>query len=73
MGHYFSTYTIPTQVMPQPPASGASDPVAWSKYCNDLNEYYHQVLEGMLMVYATDATPECHKRLAKELKRLNSQ
>ena len=39
----------------------------------DLNEYYHQVLEGMLMVYATDATPECHKRLAKELKRLNSQ
>jgi hypothetical protein len=33
----------PTQVMPQPPASGASDPVAWSKYCNDLNEYYqHQ-------------------------------
>jgi len=39
----------------------------------DLNEYYHQVLEGILMVYATDATPECHKRLAKELNRLNSQ
>ena len=39
----------------------------------DLNEYYHQVLEGMLMVYATDDNPECNKRLAKELKRLNSQ
>ncbi|MDA8915890.1 TetR/AcrR family transcriptional regulator [Gammaproteobacteria bacterium] len=37
----------------------------------DLKGYRSQVLEGMLMVYATDASPECHKRISKELKAIS--
>ena len=34
----------------------------------NLDQYHDQVLEAMLMVYATDASPECHKRISKKLK-----
>ncbi|MDC1051431.1 TetR/AcrR family transcriptional regulator [Gammaproteobacteria bacterium] len=34
----------------------------------DLDQYHKQVLEAMLMAYATDASPECHKRISKKLK-----
>lgn len=37
----------------------------------DLNEYRNRVLEGMLAVYASDASPECHKRLCKKINELN--
>ena len=39
----------------------------------NLNEYRDQVLESMLMVYAADASPECHKRIISEINRVNSQ
>jgi len=37
-----------------------------------LNEYRDQVLESMLMIYAADASPECHKRIISEINRVNS-
>lgn len=36
----------------------------------DLNEYRNRVLEGMLTVYAADASPECHIRLCKKIREL---
>lgn len=39
----------------------------------DLNEYRNRVLEGMLAVYAADASPECHIRLCKKIRELNIQ
>ena len=38
----------------------------------NLNEYRDQVLESMLMIYAADASPECHKRIISEINRVNS-
>ena len=38
----------------------------------DLDGYRNQVLEGMLVIYATDASPECHERIIKELNKLSN-
>ncbi|MDG1783625.1 MAG: TetR/AcrR family transcriptional regulator [Porticoccaceae bacterium] len=38
----------------------------------NLNEYRDQVLESMLLIYAADASPECHKRIISEINRVNS-
>tara|TARA_Y100000385_G_scaffold8498_1_gene8951 strand:- start:1286 stop:1957 length:672 start_codon:yes stop_codon:yes gene_type:complete len=38
----------------------------------NLNEYRDQVLESMLMIYAADASPECHQRIISEINRVNS-
>ena len=37
----------------------------------DLKQFRHQVLEGILMVYASDASPEFHVRLSEEINRLS--
>lgn len=34
----------------------------------NLDQYHDQVLEAMLMAYATDASPECHQRISDKLK-----
>ena len=44
----------------------------WVRGYIDLNQYRHQVLEGILMVYASDASPELHARLIEEINGLNS-
>ena len=44
----------------------------WVRGYIDLNQYRHQVLEGILMVYASDASPELHARLSEEINGLNS-
>ena len=44
----------------------------WVRGYIDLNQFRHQVLEGILMVYASDASPELHARLSEEINGLNS-
>lgn len=44
----------------------------WVRGYIDLNQFRHQVLEGILMVYASDASPELHARLSEEINVLNS-
>jgi AcrR family transcriptional regulator len=38
----------------------------------DLNQFRHQVLESILLAYASDASPELHVRLSEEINRLNN-
>ena len=38
----------------------------------DLNQFRHQVMRGILLVYAADASPELHVLLIEEINRLNS-
>ncbi len=38
----------------------------------DLNQFRHQVLESILLTYASDASPELHVRLSEEINGLNS-
>jgi AcrR family transcriptional regulator len=43
----------------------------WVSGYIDLNQFRHQVLEGILLVYASDASPEFHVRLSKEINGLS--
>ena len=38
----------------------------------DLNQFRHQVLESILLAYASDANPELHVRLSEEINGLNN-
>jgi AcrR family transcriptional regulator len=38
----------------------------------DLNQFRHKAMKGILLVYATDASPELHVLLIEEINRLNS-
>ena len=38
----------------------------------DLDQYRHQVLESILLAYASDASPELHVRLSEEINGLNN-
>jgi AcrR family transcriptional regulator len=38
----------------------------------DLNQFRHQVMKSILLVYAADASPELHVLLIEEINRLNS-
>jgi AcrR family transcriptional regulator len=44
----------------------------WVSGYIDLNQFRHQVLEDILLVYASDASPELHVRLREEIIKLNS-
>jgi AcrR family transcriptional regulator len=46
--------------------------IDWVSGYIDLNQFRHQVLEGILMVYASDASPELQARLSEEINGLNS-
>ncbi len=46
--------------------------IDWVNGYIDLNQFRHQVLEGILLVYASDASPELHVLLIEEINRLNS-
>jgi AcrR family transcriptional regulator len=46
--------------------------IDWVSGYIDLNQFRDQVLEGILMVYASDASPELHARLSEEISGLNS-
>ncbi len=45
--------------------------IDWVSGYIDLNQFRHQVLEGILLVYASDASPELHVRLSEEINRLS--
>ena len=38
----------------------------------DLNQFRHEAMKGILLVYATDASPELHVLLIEEINRLNN-
>ncbi len=46
--------------------------IDWVNGYIDLNQFRHQVLEGILLVYASDASPELHVRLSEEINGLIS-
>ena len=46
--------------------------IDWVSGYIDLNQLRHQVLEGMFLVYASDASPELHARLIEEINGLIS-
>ena len=46
--------------------------IDWVSGYIDLNQFRHQVLEGILLVYASDASPELHVRLSEEINGLIS-
>ena len=46
--------------------------IDWVNGYIDLNQFRHQVLEGILLVYASDASPELHARLIEEINGLIS-
>lgn len=45
----------------------------WVSGYIDLEQFRHQVLESILLVYASDASPELHVRLSKEIDGLNTR
>ena len=45
--------------------------IDWINGYIDLNQFRHQVLEGVLLAYASDASPELHVRLIEEINGLS--
>ena len=61
----------PSTIMKKVHNSNRLGRIDWVSGYIDLNQFRHQVLEGILLVYASDASPEFHVRLSKEIKRLS--
>jgi AcrR family transcriptional regulator len=61
----------PNTIMKRVHNSNRLGRIDWVSGYIDLNQFRHQVLEGILLVYASDASPEFHVRLSKEIKRLS--
>jgi 23S rRNA maturation mini-RNase III len=45
--------------------------IDWVNGYIDLNQFRHQVLEGVLLAYASDASPELYVRLIEEINGLS--
>jgi AcrR family transcriptional regulator len=61
----------PSTIMKKVHNSNRLGRIDWVSGYIDLIQFRHQVLEGILLVYASDASPEFHVRLSKEIKRLS--
>ena len=61
----------PSTIMKKVHNSNRLGRIDWVSGYIDLNQFRHQVLEGILLVYASDASPEFHVRLSKEIKGLS--
>ena len=61
----------PSTIMKRVHNSNRLGRIDWVSGYIDLNQFRHQVLEGILLVYASDASPELHVRLSEEIKRLS--
>ena len=61
----------PSTIMKKVHNSNRLGRIDWVSGYIDLNQFRHQVLEGILLVYASDASPEFHVRLSEEIKRLS--
>ena len=62
----------PSTIMKRVHNSNRLGRIDWVSGYIDLNQFRHQVLEGILLVYAADASPELHVLLIEEINRLNS-
>ena len=62
----------PSTIMKRVHNSNRLGRIDWVSGYIDLNQFRHQVLEGILLVYASDASPEFHVRLSEEIKRLSN-
>ena len=61
----------PSTIMKKVHNSNRLGRIDWVSGYIDLKQFRHQVLEGILMVYASDASPEFHVRLSEEINRLS--
>ena len=55
----------PSTIMKRVHNSNRLGRIDWVSGYIDLNQFRHQVLEGILLVYASDASPEFHVRLSE--------
>ena len=62
----------PSTIMKRVHNSNRLGRIDWVSGYIDLNQFRHQVLEGILLVYASDASPELHVRLIEEINGLIS-
>ena len=62
----------PSTIMKRVHNSNRLGRLDWVNGYIDLNQYRHQVLESILLAYASDANPELYARLSKEISLLNS-
>ena len=62
----------PSTIMKRVHNSNRLGRIDWVSGYIDLNQFRHQVLEGILLVYASDASPEFHVRLSEEINGLIS-
>ena len=62
----------PSTIMKRVHNSNRLGRIDWVSGYIDLNQFRHQVLEGILLVYASDASPELHVRLSEEISGLIS-
>ena len=62
----------PSTIMKRVHNSNRLGRIDWVSGYIDLNQLRHQVLEGMFLVYASDASPELHARLIEEINGLIS-
>ena len=62
----------PSTIMKRAHNSNRLGRIDWVSGYIDLNQFRHQVLEGILLVYASDASPELHVRLSEEINGLIS-
>jgi AcrR family transcriptional regulator len=62
----------PSTIMKRVHNSNRLGRIDWVGSYIDLNQFRHQVLEGILLVYASDASPELHVRLSEEINGLIS-
>ena len=62
----------PSTIMKRVHNSNRLGRIDWVSGYIDLNQFRHQVLEGILLVYASDASPELHVRLSEEINGLIS-
>jgi AcrR family transcriptional regulator len=61
----------PSTIMKRAHNSNRLARLDWVSGYIDLNQFRHQVLEGILLVYASDASPEFHVRLSEEINGLS--
>ena len=62
----------PSTIMKKVHNSNRLGRIDWVSGYIDLIQFRHQVLEGILLVYASDASPELHVRLSEEINGLIS-
>ena len=62
----------PSTIMKKVHDSNRLARIDWVLGYIDLNQFRHKAMKGILLVYATDASPELHVLLIEEINRLNS-